>query len=656
MLKYRPEVDGLRAVAVLPVILFHANVPGFDGGFVGVDVFFVISGYLISGILMKELRDGTFSLRSFYERRVRRIFPALFAMLGATWLVGYLVLVPRELTAMARSLLQATLFYANVGFSRQAGYFEPKAETKPLLHTWSLCVEEQFYLVFPLLLGCLWRWSPRSIRVVLPLLLAGSLLLSVRAVSNDPMGAFYFAHLRAWELLLGTMVTLQLVPVVPSRPLRGAISGLGLGAILYSVFTYTGGMTFPGLAALLPTLGSSAFLYAESSERTWVGQTLARRPFVFIGLISYALYLWHWPALVYGRLLSGRELGPVQLALVFALTLALAMASRALLEDPVRKRVLLLKPRAVLGFAVAAMATACLLAFVSIRGEGLPQRLPQAARTLLDVGRNPAEAQVAACIPGSQDTTTRLQGMTQCDVGEPKAATKTFLIWGDSHAQSMSPAAALAAQGRGVRGTVVTQGGCPPAGGVHLAFRPDRCSRFHQHVTSLLESSPDYESVVLVGRWGAWLEQRRYQGAAHITVQYGAQTASRFEEGVQLVQRGLESTLAFLHAKGKRVTIVGPVPEADTNVPNALARRSWRHLAYDIRPDSAEARARQRPFDAMLAQLRTHYTFEVIEPVRVLCKTSRCDVTYGARSLYFDDQHLIGTSAPLFAPLLAPLL
>lgn len=303
-MKYRQEIDGLRALAILPVVFFHAGIQAFSGGFVGVDIFFVISGYLITSILAAEHTAGSFSLVGFYERRVRRILPALFVVVAASIPFAWVFLLPPELQGFSRSVVAVPLFVSNFFFWKDGNYFEEAAELKPLLHTWSLAVEEQYYVFFPLLLAAVWKFGRHAIVLVMAALIVGSLLLAERALSHDPGAAFFLAPTRIWELALGGLVALSYPRLAATRGQRlilgNALSMLGLGLILIAIFAFSKSTPVPGLWALIPTIGS-ALIIAYASSQTLAGRLLGCRPLVGVGLISYSAYLWDQPLFAFAR-------------------------------------------------------------------------------------------------------------------------------------------------------------------------------------------------------------------------------------------------------------------------------------------------------------------------------------------------------------------
>jgi len=385
-LHYRPDIDGLRAVAVLSVMAFHFGIFHLTGGFVGVDVFFVISGYLISSIILSDIANSRFSVSAFYERRIRRIFPALFAMLLACFLIAVAFFLPAELIDFSKSSLAAAFSVSNFYFWVHSGYFDAQ-NPDLLLHTWSLAVEEQFYILFPLFLVLFRRLLVKRLRIAVLFLFAVSLLSSVAVVFINPVTAFFMPYTRAWELLLGTLLALRIFPSLSSRWSRNLAALTGLGMITCADFAYDRGTAFPGLAALLPCLGAALIVGAGESGPSAVYSLLAWRPIVFVGLISYSFYLWHWPVLLiyqmglidldsefnlhFGKWFS---VGRFEHLVILLLSFGLATLSWRFIERPFRKgKIPLAGPR------LFAMAGAVMLICVSFSSlvlftRGLPRR------------------------------------------------------------------------------------------------------------------------------------------------------------------------------------------------------------------------------------------------------------------------------------------
>jgi len=447
--KYRPDIDGLRAVAILSVMAFHIWPWRVSGGFIGVDVFFVISGYLISSILFSEIASNRFSVLAFYERRIRRIFPALFAMLIVVSAVISFFLLPNELIEYAKSVISATTSTSNFYFSGHSGYFEAPM-SKPLLHTWSLAVEEQFYLTFPMLLLLTRRLASRFLKHAVVLLFSLSLAASIVAVRYSPNTAFYMPYTRAWELLLGTLLSLRLFPRLPQAWLRNAVTLAGMGLIAYSALRYLSQTPFPGLAALAPCGGAALIIGAGESGRTLVGRALSWRPVVFVGLISYSLYLWHWPVLILSdlglsvNLRGALSYGPLALWLQrssllarFVISMLLGILSWRFVERPFRRSSSWRIERKPL-FAFSAAVVVALVAFsgVVISAHGFPRRFPSRAVQVASFRLPPNSmiGQLGDCVITEKNQTMVFEDGHCLDIDPSK---KSYLLLGDSHAYSL---------------------------------------------------------------------------------------------------------------------------------------------------------------------------------------------------------------------------
>ncbi|MGH9383219.1 MAG: acyltransferase family protein, partial [Vicinamibacterales bacterium] len=348
-MKYRPDVDGLRAVAVIAVIAFHAFPDWAKGGFVGVDVFFVISGYLISGIILDALQQDRFSFANFYARRIRRIFPALAVVLTACYVCGWFVLFADDYQQLSRHIAAGVAFVSNYVLWSESGYFEAAADTRPLQHLWSLGIEEQFYLAWPMLLVLAWRTRLHPLGPAV-FLLAASFLLNVKEIRWDVVGTFYSPLTRLWELLTGAVLSAAVVSRTgwPTRPLeiverfvgsrpylREIGSAVGITLIAMAVGVLDGGRLFPGLWALLPTIGTFAIVAAGPA--TWINRNLlAQSWLVWVGLISYPLYLWHWPLLSFSRIVQGETPAVLVRLAAVSSSVVLAALTYELVERPIR--------------------------------------------------------------------------------------------------------------------------------------------------------------------------------------------------------------------------------------------------------------------------------------------------------------------------------
>ncbi|KLT72938.1 hypothetical protein PL75_05440 [Neisseria arctica] len=487
-MKYRSEIDGLRALAVLPVILFHAGFSAFQGGFVGVDIFFVISGYLITTILLEDVRAGRFSLVDFYERRFRRILPALFFVMLATLPLALMWLMPSELKAYAQSWAAVSLFSSNILFWFTSGYFETAAELKPLLHTWSLGVEEQFYLFFPILLLLLWKRGQRWLLPLLVAVAAASLISAQWAVQKYPSAAFYLLPFRAWELLAGSFIAFYFARYDRSRQseaLNQWGSLLGLLLILAAIFGYHRNMPFPGFSALLPVLGS-ALVIIFTTPKTWAGRLLCSKPMVQIGLISYSAYLWHNPLFAFARVRSEFHLESVPIMLgLSVLSLILAYLTWRYVEAPFRRRDHFSRRRI---FEMSFAGSFILLAAGLVGHFYFHAKEPK-----IDYEWSKNTRQNICLIQDYHQD----QQQSECY----EQGKNNVLLWGDSHAASLYQGLSGFARRHDIALTQLNQSACPPLLGLPQAdANRTNCGKINRRIIADI-GRYRYNAVILHSIW-----------------------------------------------------------------------------------------------------------------------------------------------------------
>ncbi len=499
-MRHRADIDGLRAIAVVPVVLFHAGVSQVSGGFVGVDIFFVISGYLITSLILGEMAEGRFSLAGFYERRIRRIFPALFAVLAMCIVLAAILFLPKELKSFDRSVLATTFFVSNIYFYSGLGYFAAPPDTLPLLHTWSLAIEEQFYIVFPLLLSLVVAFGRRVWVGLIAALFLLSLAASIWVTRVNPNAAFYLAPMRVWELMLGALLAARLLPRIGSPAVREMLALAGIALIAYAVFGFSPATPFPGSAALIPCLGAALVIYAGEDERTtFAAKALSLWPLVFVGLISYSLYLWHWPLLVFARYWTIVPLTAWQSAAIVTTSFILAVFSWRYIEQPFRRKRAAIPRRALLASAATAMGIA--VAFGVVPGSrGWPTRFsPQVPAVYSDLRPSGSQAsKFDDCLDQPPER--------PCVLGA--AVTPNYAIWGDSHANSMLPTLDAFAQQQGVGVAVFVQPGCPPVMDTdfrQIAKLPECKARNARNIAAL-ESAHNVGTVILISRGALYIK------------------------------------------------------------------------------------------------------------------------------------------------------
>ncbi|MBD0416495.1 acyltransferase family protein [Oryzicola mucosus] len=497
---YRPEVDGLRTISVMAVLLYHYGLGPFPGGFVGVDVFFVISGYLITSILFADMQKGRFSVLGFYDRRARRILPASLVTILATGVAGYFTLLPRDYAAFGWSAIASAFGLANFHFlADSGGYFDSAADLMPLLHMWSLGVEEQFYVIWPLVLWAVFALSKGSAKAAvatLAVIVAVSFAASVAITKSDQQVAFYMLHTRAWELALGAV--LAFAPTIRNRTLGEAMPVAGLALIVYAIFFLSSKMPFPGWNALYPCIGAALIIWPKTAAplAEW---PLRTRPFTFIGLISFSLYLWHWPVLVLYRQIGIGEMPPLlDRVLLACLAFTLAVLTYRFIETPFRNW----RPahRISVSFGAASMAAVAAIAFGLVFFGGLPQRLPAEARSFEQFRNHKVSDTV--------DQSCFIIARTAHDYDAKKCILQDdgrtrVLVLGDSHAAHF--VSSLRRNFPETAFSVATTSGCKPFAG---GYNDDRCGRMRKMVFEDILPREHFDAVIISARWGKLKSER----------------------------------------------------------------------------------------------------------------------------------------------------
>ncbi len=622
-MRYRPHIDGLRALAVVPVVLFHAGVPGFDGGFVGVDVFFVISGFLITSLLAKELAQDHFSIVAFYERRARRILPALFTVILVCAVLAWACFMSREFVAFGKSAIAATLFSSNILFWSEAGYFDEAANLKPLLHTWSLAVEEQFYIFFPIILYLTHRYCRAYSAAVIGLLFVMSFGLNVWGLSKWPDATFYLAPARAWELLLGSLLALLVRPAENRSWLTEMSGAAGIGLIALSVALYDDQVPFPGLRAAVPCLGAGLIIWSGETGPSLARRLLSRSVLVAIGLISYSLYLWHWPALVFTRYILMREPGPLELVLLLAATVVLAYLTWKFIETPVRRGSFWS------GKAIATAGTAASLATIAfgasvVWGNGLPWRLAPEVLAILH-GRSDPNA--AKC---HNATAERAKAGKICTRGASDKE-PTFVLVGDSHANSLSPGVFEAAKDKGLSGYHFTNSGFRPLpqGDKRRTDMLDPAD-----FIDFLRENSHVKLVIVAGFWELAASGKAYNrkhGAAH-------RTKEAFAKGlVRLLEPFPDRQFVFLT----------DYPTGWSLDPRfvARARHLGRHL--DVGLSRHQYEQQLATYQTILEDTAKSGHASVVPVADVFCNQTVCSQVRDGKTLYRDGDHLSSAGAML---------
>ncbi len=628
---WRPEIDGLRAVAVLTVVAFHAFPALMPGGFIGVDVFFVISGYLITGILLRELAEAKFSIVKFYERRARRLFPALALVLVATMLAVWLVGDPAAVQSTAKHGVAGAFSVANLVYWREAGYFDTASHLKPFLNLWSLGVEEQFYLAWPLVLMLLFR-RRRWLVWVLALTCLASLAAAQMLSHSARDAAFYLPIFRVWELGSGAILACLVsqgwtgerwLSCAGSRSLGLA----GIVMILSSAMLLDASMPFPGVWAIPPVLGACAVLWAGTGDRQTSGlasSLLTNSVAVYIGAISYSLYLWHWPLLVVPAT-AGIDLPAWARATLVLLALLLACATLRWVEQPLRysrtpRRAAL---QALLLLLVAVLV--CVAVFVVDRRASRALRWPAASE-----GRQTCPADLRAVEPA----------LAYCRVARQGPA--DAVVWGDSHADHLYPG--IAAIDRRRNWMLLGHMSCPPTFGIEVVADEAHCARRSDVALRWIESQTTLRTVV-IGFYGHYADAT---DVAHDHVHGPAGPSKTSIDGSrdqnskrEAFARGLAASVKRLLTAGKRVVLVLDIPELPFAPTICYSRPRWALAVQQCSVPAAEVARRQQAMrDAVAAISREFPAVVVVDPLTVLCDATTCRVGTDTARLYRDSHHL----------------
>ncbi|MDB6062107.1 MAG: hypothetical protein JWM78_2210 [Verrucomicrobiaceae bacterium] len=606
--RYREDIDGLRAIAVIPVVLYHVGLSIFSGGFVGVDIFFVISGYLITQIILKEIRNGEFSMLRFYERRIRRIYPAVLGLTIFVVIAAALLLPAQQFKSVGWTLIFINLYASNVLFFKQADYFNADSELNPFLHTWSLSVEEQFYVIFPIFLLIIFRLFKNNIRACILLSIVISFIASSYAVFHWPMATFYLIPFRAWELAIGALLAAGITSRTSSAQ-NTALSGIGLIFILISIFLYSSETTFPGASALLPCLGAAFLIYGGADARNPINRWLGNPVFRHFGLISYSLYLWHWPIFVFGRYLypNGATVS-VQIAELLIAWIC-AYLSWRYVEAPFRKKTVLRNRQQLFGFFGAVTVVTFLIGGALVYAKGFSQRMPAAA-IALEKAAGDSNPRRQTC---HGDDGKNMRPESFCTYGA--AVPPTIALWGDSHGAEISSALGALVQDQGLAVKTFTYSQCPPALKFTVTTRHG-CIAHNDQVFAYLQAHPEINVVFMIANYHIY-EVDVYRDA--------------FESG-------FTQAVTALQQAGKRVVVIYPFP--GSRYPLPIMAAAWVMQGGDVQ-DLVIPAPLYETINARAFTMLDHLpNADRLHPEAALCDQATCRIEEKGRLLYFDNTHL----------------
>ena len=621
-LSYRPDIDGLRAISVLAVVAFHAGL-GVTGGYIGVDVFFVISGFLITKKIITDIDNRSFSYFDFWARRARRLVPASVVVVAATLIAGYFVLFPKDFRELGQSCVAQAVGLSNVYFYRESGYFAGPSEMKPLLHLWSLAVEEQFYLVIPIVLAVGNRFR-RSYTFTLLVLGTVSLITSVFLTDSHPEAAFFLLPARAWEMMLGGLMAVYVDVGKLNRVVSESLGLLGIGAVIFSVFQFSESTAFPGASALIPTLGAAGIIVSGKFHNTVVKRLLSTPFLVFTGGISYSFYLWHWPIFAFSNYVQFGKRGLLTNIFLVVVSGILGWLSWRYVEEPFRHGLLgWAKNRGALKRAAICLATMCVAGFIATNGNGIKSRFSEKTLQYFSQGQNRSDNKFIKRHFDISFSKLKVDGIPKI---LDSATAPRIAIVGDSHAGSLFPAFAELLSTFELQGVGVSRGSNIPIRTVGFPQNGEYLSV----VVDQLDSTPSITDVFLLARWSSY--------------------------GKILKFNDLKESLARMAGQNRRVWVVSQVPKQNASVPRGLALCSHFEWSNDRVATTRESHEKQLAQFKVLANKLSEERCHVVDlsPFFFL-HSSQSLIEINGQALYYDDNHLSAFGARQLVPTLRPI-
>jgi peptidoglycan/LPS O-acetylase OafA/YrhL len=637
---YVPEIDGLRAISVLAVLLYHFGFSVCPGGFAGVDVFFVISGFLIGKKVFGEIENQHFSLKKYYLRRFRRILPALLAMLAVVLLSGFFVMTPFELISLASSASHAACGLANIHFGRVAeNYFAGNVDQMPLLHTWSLGVEEQFYLFLPLILLSTRRIATNRghIRLLLATLIIVSLVWSQTQINSNPDRAFYGIFSRAWELLVGVILSCYDFP--ESRGVKSIIATVGIGLILGAFASFDKFTPFPGMAAALPVLGAACVIIGGDLGP---GGLLTVDPLRGVGKISYSLYLWHWPVLVLFNSVHSVATWWSK-AFLLTLTFCVSFCSWKYVEQPFRRY----SGKPLRNLVFASVAVIALLAFGSRylrKNNGFLVPPSEEIRSILAAGRESNPSQRKAFDKHVPPESAYVYG--------DKSVPPSYVLWGDSHANAIAYGLGEVAARHSASVKFYGRGGAKPVPALYTnAKRADKARKQYVDASyGYIKADPTIHTVILCARWITTIRKETVRPTADASTRFQSSPGAYASSEAALAD-GLGSLVRDLNNLGKRVVLFYPIPEYGVSVPQLVATATLNPRKALAVPTLADFLEVQKPIFQIFDNLGTHSGLLRLKPHNYLANGDQLLYSDGKHPLYQDDNHLNLSGAKRLTPL-----
>lgn len=634
---YRKDIDGIRALAVLFVLVYHFDLLAFGkGGFLGVDVFFVISGFLITSIIKNQLDNDTFSFSNFYIRRIKRLAPALFIVLLLVSIIGWFVLLPIDFVELIKQIFTTQFYFSNIFYWKTINYFGLGADSVFLLHTWSLAVEEQFYLVFPIFLFAIHRYANKYFWQILIITTTISFGLNIFFLEIKREATFYLMPTRAWELLAGSLV----IPLIVKFKFKNSfiyelLAWIGLFLILFGVLFYKAEIRTPGFFSFFPVIGTCLLLYTGNQNYTIVSRLLSLKWIVFIGNISYSLYLIHWPVNVFAEYFFGDQYSLLWRFLMFCLSIFGSALLYYTLENPIRKNIFIKQNKRIIISYSAGMAITILICSTIYVTDGFPSRFPNEV------------VKMAGFVNDNATSMRKCEYLDKKSIKNPEFCTigneqqeSNWLLYGDSHAWAIANAFDIWLEKRNEAGLFMFKNSCPPIKDVYLFNSRKECHKFNSYMLEYILAHTQIKNIVLASTW--------VQAREGIITDYSNKKLSH-QESIKLFDDKFIQTVKLLESHNKNVYIWEPVPGANGNVPKKLALSLLtgnKHRGLEI---SLNDYLRTTDFFFKTLNKGRQYIKGTFSPSEALCATGMCKVVINNLPVYSDRSHLTNSLAEFWA-------
>jgi len=643
MFKYLPHLDGLRCIAVVSVILYHVYPTIFSGAYVGVDIFFVLSGYLICSVICNDIANGRFTLLNFWERRSRRIFPALITVLAVSYVFSWKLFDPGDFINYSQSLASISVFLSNILFWRESGYFDDSL-VRPLLHTWSLSVEEQFYLLFPFLF-IIYPGSSKRVKIMI-LTAVGVLSFSALLLTTAryPDFSFFMLPTRAWELSLGALVALMQPFLHVRNSVRETLSFCGIILIIFSLIGFGPLTHSPGLSTIIPCIGTALILSVAQGPKFIFGKMFSAPPLVWVGKLSYSLYLWHFPAIVYVEYIQLGYPSAMDKLWAVLLTVPIAYLSWRFVELPIKEGRILKKTRT---FYLSILPVFGSFIFLGIYGHinhGVPERF--------DMGQVGSTGETTPYMKAERNPRTKechgvsldeIQKKKSCRFNNELPGQLSVALWGDSHADSIVPGVLVTANKYNVNGIILTEGGCPPLLGIERVDSQLVYEGCHERnfTTRDIIVSEGVKDIILVARWDLYINGATEVETDTVTPQFIYRQGENTFEGTDALRESLIKTVEYFVRQGKRVWLVDQAPVLKFNGPRAAFRLAIRGATQDEMTVELNEHFVRRKEIKKLLDVGIKSGAQYLDLIPFFCDNPpNCRFTLNGKPLYSDTNHL----------------